>query len=75
MDMVMSDDEPMNRQHLRQPGGKGTAINFKMPTPRALVGRTNPRTGRVYGKEIVHGLSTRSWRAAEPKRDLLLGLT
>lgn len=43
----MSDDEPMNRERLRQPGGKGTALVFRMATPKALIGRSTPRTGRT----------------------------
>jgi len=63
-----------DQKYLRQPRGPGKGYSFKMPTPSALVGATNPRTEKPYGKTIHEGLNTRSLREARRRRDLWIGL-
>ena len=72
----MADDTDMlETLYLFQPRGRGTAWLFRMPTPGALVGKTNPRTGRPYGREIREGLGgIADLRQARRQRDLRLGL-
>ncbi|MDW3207928.1 MAG: tyrosine-type recombinase/integrase [Alphaproteobacteria bacterium] len=62
----------LETEFLYQPKGrKGWC--FRMRTPEALIGYTNPKTGRPYGKEIREGLGTRNLREARHKRDIRLG--
>lgn len=58
---------------LYQPRGAGTGWCFRMRTPDTLLGYTNPRTGKPYGKEIREGLGTRHLREARRLRDIRLG--
>lgn len=47
--------------YLFQPRGPGTAWLFRMATPKGLIGRVNPRTGKPYRREIRESLNgTRS---------------
>ena len=62
-----------DQRYLRQPRGPGNGYSVKMPTPSMLVGVTNPRTEKPYGKTIHEGLNTRSLREARRERDLLPG--
>jgi hypothetical protein len=70
---AMADDDMLDTQFLFQPRGPGTGWCFRMLTPPVLIGRTNPRTGRPYGREIRMGLDTRSLKDAWKLRDLHLG--
>lgn len=56
---AMADDDMLDTQFLFQPRGPGAGWCFRMLTPPVLIGRTNPRTGRPYGREIRMGLDTR----------------
>jgi len=38
---IMADDDVLDTLYLFQPRGPGTAWLFRMPTPAALVGRTD----------------------------------
>jgi integrase len=72
---VMATDPMLDTLYLFQPRGPGTAYLFRMPTPAALVGKTNPRTGKPYGREIREGLGgARRLVDARKQRDLRLGL-
>jgi hypothetical protein len=75
MDNVMkADSEMLDTRFLFQPRGPHTAWLFRMPTPAILVGRTNPRTGRPYGKEIRESLGgLKDLRKAREERDRRLG--
>lgn len=44
-----------------------------MVTPIELVGKTNPFTGKPFGKEITIGLGTRPLPEAMKQRDIVLG--
>jgi integrase len=68
--MTMGDDV-LETNHLYRPRGQGWC--FRHRTPDNLVGRTNPRTGKPFGKEIRLGLQTRDLREARHKRDMILG--
>ncbi len=71
---IMADNDVLDTLYLFQPRGPGTAWLFRMPTPAALVGRTNPRTGKPYGREIREGLGgILDLRQARRLRDLRLG--
>jgi integrase len=71
---IMADDDMLDTLYLFQPRGPGTAWLFRMPTPAALVGRINPRTGKPYGREIREGLGgILDLRTARRLRDLRLG--
>lgn len=60
--------------YLFQPRGPHTAYLFRMATPAILLGRTNPRTGKPYGKAIREGLGrARNLSEARRLRDLRLG--
>jgi hypothetical protein len=52
----MTDDTMLDTNYLFQPRGAGTAWLFRMATPTTLIGRTNPRTRKPYGREIREGL-------------------
>lgn len=52
----MGDTDLLDTKFLFQPRGEGTAWLFRMATPEALIGRTNPRTGKPYGREIRESL-------------------
>ncbi|TNC93818.1 MAG: Uncharacterized protein FD119_3737, partial [Stygiobacter sp.] len=69
----MTDDDVLDTKYLLQPRGPGTGYVFRMLTPAALMGQTNPRTQSAYGREIRVGLKTRSLREARTARDILLG--
>lgn len=70
----MADNDMLDTSYLFQPRGPGTAWHFRMPTPEVLIGRTNPRTGRPYGREVREGLGgERELRKARKLRDLRLG--
>lgn len=70
----MATDDMLDTSYLFQPRGAGTAWHFRMPTSEVLIGRTNPRTGRLYGREVREGLgSERELRKARKLRDLRLG--
>jgi len=69
----IADDDMLDTLFLDQPRGQGTGGCFRMLTPAALVGRTSPRTGRPYGREIREGLDTRDLKQARKLRDLRLG--
>lgn len=71
--IAMTDDDMLDTLFLFQPRGPGTGWCFRMVTPVALVGQTNPRTGRPYGREIREGLDTRDLKQARKLRDLRLG--
>ena len=60
--MAERSDDMGDTRYLRKPRDKG--FTLKMPTPKALIGKPNPRTGKVYGKEIYEGLHTRNIREA-----------
>lgn len=47
----MSEDVPDTR-FLIQPRGPGPAWIFRMKTPAVSIGKTSPRTGKPYGREI-----------------------
>lgn len=71
---IMADNDVLDTLYLFQPRGPGTAWLFRMPTPAALIGRTNPRTGKPYGREIREGLGgILDIRQARRLRDLRLG--
>jgi len=70
----MANDDMLDTKYLFQPRGPGTAWLFRMPTPGILIGKTNPRTDKPYGKEIREGLGGASdLRKARRLRDLRLG--
>jgi hypothetical protein len=78
--LVTMYNSPMATKHmldtlyLFQPRGPGTAFLFRMATPAVLVGRTNPRTQRPYGRMIQEGLGgIRHLVEARRRRDLRLG--
>lgn len=56
---------------LSRPRGKGYSL--RMQTPKPLVGRPNPWTGRQFGKTIILGLGTRIHAEAVRRRDLKVG--
>ncbi|MFC6642916.1 MULTISPECIES: tyrosine-type recombinase/integrase [Sulfitobacter] len=60
-------------QYLIQPRGPGTGWVFRMVTPNNLIGKTNPWTGKPFGKEIRKGLKTRSLPDARRRRNIALG--
>ena len=60
-------------RHLNRPRGDGKGYVFRMLTPVALKGQTNPRTGKPFGKEIKLGLGTRHLPTARQRRDVILG--
>lgn len=65
----MTDDDMLDTLFLFQPRGQGTGWCFRMVTPVALVGRTNPRTGSPHGRETREGLDTRDLKQARKLRD------
>ena len=70
----MDDANMLDTNFLFQPRGAGTAWLFRMATPEALIGRTNPRTGKPYGREIREGLGgVRALAEARKLRDQRLG--
>lgn len=69
----MTETDMLDTQYLFQPRGQGTGWCFRMVTPPALVGKTNPRTEKPYGKEIRVGLKTHVLSDARKARDILLG--
>ncbi|HLO78384.1 MAG TPA: phage integrase SAM-like domain-containing protein, partial [Magnetospirillum sp.] len=71
--IAMADFDMLDTDYLFQPRGQGTGWCFRMMTPAALIGKTNPRTGRPYGREIREGLDTRELKQARKLRDLRLG--
>jgi hypothetical protein len=72
--IFMADKHMLDTSYLFQPRGPGTAFLFRMATPEVLVGRTNPRTGKPYGREIREGLGgIRAVSEARKLRDLRLG--
>jgi len=42
----MADEDVLDTDYLFQPRGQGTGWCFRMLTPSALIGQTNPRTGQ-----------------------------
>jgi integrase len=71
---VMATTPMLDTLYLFQPRGPGTAFLFRMPTPPVLVGKTNPRTNKPYGREIREGLGgIRHLPEARRRRDLRLG--
>lgn len=58
-------------KYLTRPRGKGYSL--RMATPDALVGLTNPMTGKPFGREIKLGLDTRVHAEAIRIRDIKLG--
>lgn len=70
----MGDSDMLDTKFLFQPRGAGTAWLFRMATPALLVGRTNPRTAKPYGKEIRESLGgIRDLKKAREERDRRLG--
>lgn len=51
----------------------GTAWQFRMRTPAALIGRVDPATGKPFGNEIKRGLGTTHLPTARKRRDTVLG--
>jgi hypothetical protein len=43
-------------EHIIQPRGAGTAYRFKMRTPVALIGLTDPKTNKPFKKWITRSL-------------------
>lgn len=70
---TMMDDDVLETRFMFQPRGQGTAWFFRMVTPDALRGVSNPRTGRPYGREIKQTLNTRNVLEARRRRDEILG--
>jgi hypothetical protein len=71
LDNTQKDDDV---KYLKQPRGPGTGWVFRMPTPRSLIGATNPwDSNRIIGKEIIEGLGTRHLPTARKLRDVMLG--
>lgn len=74
----MANNDMLDTTFLFQPRGPNTAYLFRMATPKVLLGRTNPRTERPYGREIRERLTKanggiRNLKEALRLRDLLLG--
>lgn len=69
----MADTDMLDTDYLFQPRRQGTGWCFRMMPPHVLIGRTNPRTGRPYGREIREGPDTRELKQARKLRDLRLG--
>lgn len=65
--------EMLDVDYLVQPRGPGTAWQFRMRTPAALVGVADPVSGRVFGKTIKRGLGTAHMPTAAQLRDEVLG--
>lgn len=65
--------ESEDMKHLIQPRGPATGWVFRMITPLELVGKPNPWTGKMLGKEIKKGLGTRRLVEARKLRDVALG--
>jgi hypothetical protein len=53
----MASDTMLDTLYIFQPRGPHTAFLSRMPTPAALIGVMNPRTGRPYGSEIRRALA------------------
>ncbi len=66
-----SKDEGMYR--LKQPRGPGTSWVLRMDTPAALIGITNPWTGKPFRKTIGKGLGTPYLSEARRLRDIYVG--
>ena len=64
-------DEALDMSNLEQPRGKGFSLRIK--TPNALVGTTNPWTGKPFGKTLKLGLNTRRHAEAVRIRDVRIG--
>lgn len=64
-------DEALDVSNLEQPRGKGFSLRIK--TPDALVGTTNPWTGKPFGKTLKLGLNTRRHAEAVRIRDVRIG--
>ncbi len=60
-------------RYLKQPRGPGTGWALRMATPKALVGKLKPQTGKPFGLKISIGLETRRLTEARVKRDIWLG--
>jgi hypothetical protein len=60
-------------RHLIQPRGPNTGWVFRIVTPPDLIGKSNPWTGKPFGKEIRKGLKTRHLPTARKQRDICLG--
>lgn len=60
-------------QYLVQPRGPGKSWVFRMVTPPALVGVSNPWNGKPLRREIKRGLATSHLPEARKRRDVLLG--
>ncbi|WP_108257975.1 hypothetical protein [Mangrovicoccus ximenensis] len=71
MDHKTVDQDDM--QYLTQPRGPGKSWVFRMLTPPHLIGMPKPWDGKLLGKEIKRGLTTRSLPEARKRRDALLG--
>ncbi len=70
----MDGNDMLDTTYLFQPRGPGTAWLFRMATPKGLIGRVNPRTGKPYGREIRESLDgTRSLVEAKKRADRRLG--
>lgn len=70
----MAKKHMLDTKFLFQPRGPKTAYLFRMATPPILVGRTNPRMKKTYGREIRESLGgTRDLKVAREERDRLLG--
>jgi hypothetical protein len=67
-------DDVLDTQYLFQPQGSGTAWLIRLKTPNPLVGKGNPRTGRLYKAEIRESLGgIHSLTDARKRRDIILG--
>lgn len=60
-------------KYLVQPRGPGKAWAFRMRTPPALIGKTDPETGKPFGAIIKRGLGTDHLPTAKKLRDETLG--
>ncbi|WP_170506309.1 tyrosine-type recombinase/integrase [Ruegeria arenilitoris] len=62
-----------NDRNLEQPRGPGTAWRFRMSTPKALKGTTDPETGKPFGRNIIRSLGGVKHKATARKlRDVEL---
>lgn len=69
---VDTEGVPEDMLYIRPPT-KRKGYSFRMKTPPLLIGTTDPKSGRPFGKEIVRGLGTRHLPTARKARDRILG--
>jgi len=60
-------------RYIVQPRGPGTAYQFRIRTPSALVGMIDPETGKPFGATIKRGTGESHLPTARKIRDRLLG--